>query len=183
MWVFASPAPKVTLYLIRLSRGIEVPLEVLGPEFIGTLGIDGWAGYLNLPYDKGQCIAHLLRRCRSLLEVNEQGAAPFPHQVLRVLGEALQVKALQSELNVADYQERVAQVQGSLAALLGGNVAHPLNRKFLNHRLNHSNELLTFLDVPALTPSNNLAVYSFSLLPTRRVPASPFRLRSEAPRR
>src|ERR1700750_2561995 len=41
LWVFASPEPKLTLYLIRLSRGIEVPLEVLGPEFIGTLGVDG----------------------------------------------------------------------------------------------------------------------------------------------
>jgi hypothetical protein len=157
LWVFASPSPKLTLYVIRLSRGIEVPLEVMGPEFIGTLGIDGWAGYLNLPYDKGQCIAHLLRRCRSLLEVNKQGAARFPHQVLRVLSEALQVKALQPELDVVDYKALVAQVHGSLAALLAGHVAYPLNRKFLNHLLTHREELLTFLEVPALTASNNLA--------------------------
>src|SRR5579872_45492 len=157
LWVFASPEPKITLYLIRLSRGIEVPLEVLGAEFIGTLGVDGWAGYLNLPYNKGQCIAHLLRRCRSLLEVNKQGAARFPLQVKRVLGEAIEVKALQPVLSPVDYQALCAQVHGSLAALLGGRVEHPLNRKFQNHMLNHQEELLTFLDVPGLTPSNNLA--------------------------
>ena len=157
LWVFTSPEPKVTLYLIRLSRGIEVPLAVLGPEFVGTLGVDGWAGYLNLPYDKGQCIAHLLRRCRSLLEVNKQGAARFPLQVKRVLGEAVQAKALQPVLDPQDYRALVQQVQGNMAALLQGRVEQVLNRKFQKHLLTHQHELFTFLDVPALTPSNNLA--------------------------
>lgn len=157
LWVFTAPEPKITLYLIRLSRGMEVPLELLGEEFQGTLGVDGWAGYLNLPYDKGQCIAHLLRRCRSLLEVNKQGAARFPLQVQRVLGEAVQVKALQGLADPGDYAALVEQVQGQMAGLLEGDIEQPLNHKFQKHLLNHQGELFTFLDVPLLTPSNNLA--------------------------
>lgn len=157
LWVFTAPEPKITLYQIKLSRGIEVPLEILGDEFIGTLGVDGWAGYLNLPYDKGQCIAHLLRRCRSLLEVNKQGAARFPRQVQQVLGEAMATKALQGCVDGDDYRALVEQVQGRMAALLQGQVEQPLNLKFQRHLLNHHQELFTFLDVPALTPSNNLA--------------------------
>jgi transposase len=157
LWVFTSPEPKVTLYVIRLSRGIEVPLEVLGPEFLGTLGIDGWAGYLNRPYDKGPCIGHLLRRCRSLLEVNKQGAARFPHQVKQVLLEAVQTKRLPPVLAKEDYLALVEQAHGPMAALLEGRVEHPLNRKFLKHLRTHQQELFTFLEVPGLTPSNNLA--------------------------
>lgn len=157
LWVFAAPEPKITVYRICLSRGIEVPLEVLGQEFVGTLGIDGWVAYLNLPYDKGQCIAHLLRRCRSLLEVNKQGAARFPQQVQRALGEALQVKALQGQIDPGDYAALVQQVQGRMAGLLQGQIQEPLNLKFQKHLLNHQHELFTFLDVPLLTPSNNLA--------------------------
>jgi hypothetical protein len=157
LWVFTSPQPKITVYKIRLSRGIEVPLEVLGEEFTGTLGIDGWAGYLNLPYDKSQCLAHLLRRCRSLLEVNKQGAARFPLQVRRVLTEACLLKELEPELKQTDYVALCEQMQGALAAVLEADITQPLNQKMQNHMRRHQHELLTFLEVPGMDPSNNLA--------------------------
>jgi transposase len=157
LWVFTAPEPKITVYCIRLSRGIEVPLEVLGEEFVGTLGVDGWAGYLNLPYDKGQCVAHLLRRCWSLLEVNKQGAARFPLQVNRLLGEACAIKALAPTLDPADYRALGEQMHGALRAILEADIQQPLNLKFQKHMVRHQDELLTFLEVPGMDPSNNLA--------------------------
>lgn len=157
LWVFTAPEPKITVYQIRLSRGIEVPLEVLGDQFVGTLGVDGWAGYLNLPYDKGQCVAHLVRRCRSLQEVNKQGAARFPLQVLRLLGEACALKALEPHLERTDYVALSEQMQGAMSAVLEADVQQPLNLKLQNHMRRHRDELLTFLDVPGMAPSNNLA--------------------------
>ena len=157
LWVFTAPAPKITLYQIRLSRGIEVPLEILGDEFVGTLGVDGWAGYLNLPYDKGQCVAHLLRRCWSLQEVNKQGAARFPLHVLRVLGEACALKALEPHLERTDYIALSEQMHEAMSAVLDADIQQPLNRKLQNHLRRHQDELLTFLEVPGMDPSNNLA--------------------------
>ena len=157
LWVFTAPEPKITVYVIRLSRGIEVPLEVLGEEFVGTLGVDGWAGYFNLPYDKGQCLAHLLRRCRSLLEVNKQGAARFPLLVRRLLLEACALKALAPLLDPADYLALGEQMHGALQAALESDIQQSLNLKFQKHLVRHQDELLTFLEVPGMAPSNNLA--------------------------
>lgn len=88
LWVFAVPAPKIALYAIRLSRGGEVAEEILGTDFAGVLGIDGWAGYIQLLCRKGQCNGHLLRRARELLEVQLRGAARFPRTVERLILDA-----------------------------------------------------------------------------------------------
>jgi len=43
LWVFTTQ--KATLYLIRKSRGKEVIEEVLGENYKGVIGCDGWASY------------------------------------------------------------------------------------------------------------------------------------------
>jgi len=156
LWVFAVPEPRITLYAIRLSRGGDVPLEILGVDFAGVLGVDGWAGYVNLDCRKGQCAAHLLRRCAELLEVQKQGAARFAHAVQRVLLAAMAVKHLHGELPPEDFAACCDQVRGELGLVLAGRIAEPANRRFLKHLHNHADELLTFLDVPLLEPTNNL---------------------------
>lgn len=156
LWVFAVPEPRITLYAIRLSRGGDVPLEILGADFAGVLGVDGWAGYVNLACRKGQCAAHLLRRCAELLEVQKQGAARFAHAVQRVLLAAMAVKHLHGELPPDDFAACCDQVRGELEVLLAGRIVEPANLRFLKHLRNHADELLTFLDVPLLEPTNNL---------------------------
>ena len=155
LWPIVTLEPKVTLYVIRLSRGGEVAAQVLG-DFAGALGVDGWAGYINLPYLKGQDTAHLLRRCAGLLEVQQRGAARFPHAVKHVLQRAMAVKLLQGELPADDYVACVDQVRGEMAAVLGGKIQEPANRRFANHLRNHEEELFTYLDVPAMPATTAL---------------------------
>lgn len=68
LWVFPRRDPPITRFAIRQSRGGDVPKEILGADFQRAIPIDGWAGYDCLDCNKGQCNAHLLRRCRELLE-------------------------------------------------------------------------------------------------------------------
>jgi transposase len=156
LWVFAVPEPKITLYAIRLSRGGEVAEEILGADFAGVLGIDGWAGYIQLLCRKGQCNGHLLRRARELLEVQLRGAARFPHAVERLILDAMAVKRLRDDLSPQDYAALCDQVRAELELLLAGRIEEPANRRFAQHLRNHADELLTFLDVPGLAPTNNL---------------------------
>lgn len=156
LWVFAVPEPKITLFAIRMSRGGEVAEEILGADFAGTIGIDGWAGYIQLLCRKGQCNGHLLRRARELLEIQLRGAARFPHAVERVILAAMAAKRLSDDLPPAHYAALCDQVRAEMHVLLGGRIEEPANRRFAQHMRNHQDELFTFLDVPGLAPTNNL---------------------------
>jgi transposase len=155
LWVFAVPEPKITLFAIRTSRGGEVAEEILGADFAGTIGIDGWAGYLQLLCRKGQCNGHLLRRARELLEVQIRGAARFPLAVERVILDGIAAKRLMADLPPAHYAALCDQVRAQMQVLLAGRIEEPANRRFAQHLRKHMGELFTFLDVPGLAPTNN----------------------------
>ena len=156
LWVFTAPEPKITLYVVRQSRGQDVPLEILGEEFGGVLVVDGWLAYLSLLCAKGQCHAHLLRRCAQLLEVQKQGAARLPHAVKRILQQGLALALLRHELSPQDYWAAVEQVRGQMRAVLEGHVQDPANRRLVKHLTKHEQELWTFLALEGVAPTNNL---------------------------
>jgi transposase len=92
MWVFV--ARTVTAFVIRHSRGHDVPEEVLGRDWSGTMVHDGWA-----PYDffekarHQQCLGHIQRRCEALLETATRGAVRYPRAVLKLIAAKLTSKA------------------------------------------------------------------------------------------
>jgi hypothetical protein len=155
--VVAAPELGITLFAIRLSRGGEVALELLGADYRGTSGVDGWAAYIQLPWPKAQCHAHLLRRCAELREVQKAGAARFPLAVERLLLAGREIKGLLPSLPPEDGAALIDQVKGELHTLLAGNVTEPANLRLANHLRRHESEIFTFLDVPAMTATNNEA--------------------------
>ena len=88
--VISAPAQGITIFAIRFRRGRDVAEEILG-VYQGTSVLDGWAAYLNLLWRKGQCSAHLLRRCAELLAVQTRGAARFPLAVQQLLLTGIEV--------------------------------------------------------------------------------------------
>lgn len=155
--VFAVPELGITLFAARLSRGADVAREMLGDDFRGTIGIDGWAAYIQLACRKGQCNAHLLRRCAELLEVQKRGAARFPLAVQRLLLQAGAAKKLQPDLPPEDRAALADQMRGELHELLEGRIEEPANLRFAKHLRRHEDEIFTFLDVEGLGPTNNEA--------------------------
>lgn len=157
LWVFAASRPRITIFAIRLSRGVDVVEEILGADFAGVLGVDGWAGYIGMACRKGQCGSHLLRRCSELLLVQKQGAARFPHAVRRLLVAGMRLKALSTTMPERPYRAQRNEIVAGMARLLRGHVVEPLNLRFLKHLRRHEDEIFTYLDVPDLPPTNNLA--------------------------
>lgn len=160
LWVFATPEG-VTMYAIRLSRGGDVPLEILSETFEGTMVVDGWAVYSSLGFPLAQCNAHLLRRAAELCEVQQGEAAEFPQQVKDLLKGAIllgRARELTLELWNERYWERaVRDVERQLAELLEPLPEDPDNRRFRNHLVAHQSEILAFLHDPAIAPTNSLA--------------------------
>ena len=153
--VFSFPELGLTLFAIRLSRGRDVAIEILGLDYRGAVGLDGWAAYLKLAWKKQQCHAHLLRRCDDLLEIQERGAARFPLAVKRLLLEAGCAKKVMADLKGKDRPALVDQLRGQTRQLLAGQIDEPQNRRFAQHLRRHEGELLTFLEVDGLGATNN----------------------------
>jgi transposase len=155
-WLHVVSAPElgITIFAIRFSRGREVAEEILG-DYQGISVLDGWAAYLNLPWRKGQCHAHLLRRCAELLEVQTRGAARFPLAIEHLLRAGMESKDLLSDLAAHDQAALADQIRGEMRQLLEGRIDEPANLRFANHLRRHEQELFTYLDVEAVEPTNN----------------------------
>lgn len=66
-WLWTFTNQKVTVFVVRRSRGQTVPIEILGKNFQGILVCDGWQGYKQ--FKKLQrCWAHIIRESKDLLE-------------------------------------------------------------------------------------------------------------------
>ena len=140
LWVFTSSTPKITVYAIRLSRGNDVVVEILGAEFDGVLGIDGWAGYDKSSCRKGQCNVHFLRRCAGLLDVQKPYAARFAQAVRQLLLAGMQLKKRAATLTMRTYRGLSTKLRNRMTRLLRVRMTNSLNVKFRKHLLRHEDE-------------------------------------------
>lgn len=81
LWIFISA--KFALYLAGRGRGREVVKEVLGENYGGILGCDGWRVYVFIKLIQ-RCWAHLLRESKHLAE-KVGGMACQIHESLKKL--------------------------------------------------------------------------------------------------
>jgi transposase len=156
-WMHGFVTPTATLYHIAWGRGYEVAEPIIGPRYAGKLIHDGWS-----PYDRffwaqhQQCLTHLLRRCRELLETAVGGAVFFPRQVQGLLKDALTLRDRRDEGELSRHGLAVAtgRLESRLDRLLHWTRTHPDNERFAKHLAKHRNQLFTFLRIPGLDATN-----------------------------
>lgn len=67
-WLWVWTTPDTTVYAILPGRGLAQAASVIGLDYPGVLQHDGWHSYRYFTHAAHQtCLAHLLRRCRTLL--------------------------------------------------------------------------------------------------------------------
>ena len=148
LWVFVGQ--KVTCYAIGPSRGRDVLEEVLGLDYPGWLTHDGWAPYDGLmEATHQQCLGHLLRRAKDLLEGAVAGAVRFPRAVQAFLQDALDLRDRRDVFSISPHGLAVAQgrLESRPKGLLGWRLSHEGSRKFRDHLARHAEEILPFLDL------------------------------------
>ena len=92
-WLHVFVSEKAVLYRIDRRRGHQVLEDVIGLDYHGTLIHDGLASYGRFARARHQqCLAHLLKRCRELLETATAGAVRFPRAVKTLLQRGLAVR-------------------------------------------------------------------------------------------
>jgi transposase len=160
-WVFTTPTH--TLYVISPSRGHEVALKVLGPEFAGFLLTDCMGAYDARPYKpekKPKCNGHFLKDLKAA-EVAQLLAgdleATWPRAVIDLLKSAIELKRKKPELPAPAFEQQRRSLDINLDVLLGHveKLTHGDNIKMAKRLLKHRAGVLLFLDHHEVEPTNN----------------------------
>lgn len=156
-WLHAFATAGTTCYEIDPTRSGDVAERLLGLDWSGRLVHDGWS-----VYDRffcaihQQCNAHLLSRCKELLEVARRGAARFPLAVKRLLQTGLAARDRFGEGDISPHGLRV--IAGRLAAqlerLVDGRFTHNGNRRLARFLKNHLGEVFAYLRHPGMAATN-----------------------------
>jgi transposase len=156
-WLHAFATARMTCYVIDRKRGVVVAERILGFGYAGGLTHDGWA-----PYDRfwraihQTCLAHLLRRCKEMIETGSGGAVRFPRQVKELLQDALALRDRQMAGVVSAHGVAVAcgRLEKRRDRLLEWTLANPANERLARHLDKHRDQLFTFLRHPELDATN-----------------------------
>lgn len=156
-WLWAFTNLRETVYLIARGRGFAEASQILGKEYAGTLVADGWAPYRCFAQATHQtCLAHLLRRCREMLETARGGAVRFPRRVQEILSAAFALRDRREAKTISPQDVQIAK--GQLAAqmdqLLSGNFTHDGNRRLAKHLRCNREALFLFLDREDIEATN-----------------------------
>jgi transposase len=156
-WLWTFTTPDTTVYLQRHSRGFDVIEEVLGEDWAGKIGHDGWT-----PYDRlldalhQQCLFHPLSRIKEMLKAAPRGARAFLKAVRRLFQDAIDLRDRFLAGEVSEHGLAVAR--GRLGwrqdALLSSGLRYGPSRTFQKHLRRHHDEWLTFLWHPEVEPAN-----------------------------
>jgi transposase len=157
-WLHVFVTEDAVLYRLDRHRGHEVAEDILGLGYDGTLIHDGLASYgWFFRADHQQCVAHLLKRCRELLETATAGAVRFPRAVKSLLQRGLDVR--DRFLAQAITPHGLASLRGRLTAELGRLVTpvktHAGNERLAKFLDAHLSEVFWFLSDPAHIAATN----------------------------
>lgn len=147
-WLWAFTTPHETVYAIERGRGYAEAALILGEQYAGVIGADGWAAYGCFQHaDHQTCLAHLLRRCGEMLETATRGAVRFPRAVKGVLQGALALRDRRDAEKLSLHGLRVAQgrLEARLDRLLAADFTDAANLRLANHLVNHRDALFLFL--------------------------------------
>jgi transposase len=167
-WLWAVVTEQITFCEILPGRGFVEAAAILGEEYAGWLIHDGLQLYYKfLKAAHQSCAAHLIRRCRDLVEVATPTAARFPLAVKQLLeqGLALRDRYLEQQISLHGLWTATGRLEAKLDRLLARNYRDRANQRLANHLRHERPYLFTFLYCPGLVDAtNNLAERVMRLL-------------------
>lgn len=163
-WTWLAASRRIALYTTGESRGGKVIQAILGENFEGILASDFYAGYNKSIRAKAKqkCLVHLDRDLKKLL-MNFPIHDPVFIWAKRVRNFFQEARALYDAYHAGKLTaEQLACASGrfknELLTLIQLKACEPDIRRLSKRLLNHSHELLVFLDYPDLvSPDNNYA--------------------------
>jgi len=147
-WLHVAVGESETVVQVDRSRGHEPLAGLIGLDYAGRLIHDGWA-----PYDKfvravhQQCLTHLSKRCKELLETATRGAVRFPRAVRILLRRGLEIRDrfVSGEFSLPRLAWWRTRLTNQLSDLVTPIKSHAANETFAKFLERHVEEVFTFL--------------------------------------
>jgi transposase len=156
-WLHVWVSDRATCYTIDTRRSAEVLEAVIGRNWEGTLIHDGFASYDRFTSAiHQQCLFHVLRRARELLEGAARGAVRFPRQVIGLFTEAIHLRNEQSagRADPAVWDCARDVFEDRLSALVRRRRVLPAYATLSAHLSNHFASWFSSLSDEAVPPTN-----------------------------
>ena len=158
-WLWDFVGDQVTVYSIQPGRGFKEAAAVLGKDFAGVLERDGWAPYRQFTQATHQtCNAHLLRRCREMLQTAQGRARHIPLTVKQLLqdGMALRDQRDAGQLGPTAVQAEVIALEERLDTVLAelDHTHQQANRRLLKHLAHERQAVFTYLHREGVQATN-----------------------------
>lgn len=156
-WLHAFVGLTATCYEVDATRSIEPAKRLLGIDWSGIFGHDGWAVYDKFTAARHQqCFAHLLRRCDSLIESGTGGALAFPRGVKGLLlqGFEFRNRFRRDEMTRHGMKVMAGRLTMQMWDLVRHRKTHAANERFAKFLEKHLHDLFTFLRHPGADATN-----------------------------
>ena len=156
-WLHVWVGDEATGYAIDSQRSADALERVIGADWSGVLGHDGYGTYDRFGHAVHQsCLAHVLRRARELLADATRGAVRFPRQLIALFTAAIH-RRNQLAGRVEPDQERERQRAGfddRLLALVRTRRVVPAYATLAKHLHKHLEQWFSFVFDPQVEPTN-----------------------------
>jgi transposase len=156
-WLHVWVGDRATAYGIDPQRRAAVLERVIGRDWDGVLSHDGFASYDRFAEAiHQQCLAHVLRRARQMLETATRGAVRFPRQVIALFTAAIHLRNEYGRgvVPLAAVQAARDGFEDQLLDLAGRPRTNPDNDRLAEHLWHHSPDWFAFLTDPTVEPTN-----------------------------
>ncbi len=148
-WLWAATTDQATVYDVAEGRGFTEACRLVPDDYDAVIVRDGWAPYRGYTAATHQsCLAHLLRRCHELIDLDPARWAP--RQVKRLLLDALAARDLPDRQRA----EAAADLARRLEEFLAVRHAHPADQRLAKHLANERDALFSFLTHPGVDATN-----------------------------
>jgi transposase len=155
-WLHVWVSEQATCYQVDQKRSADALEKLIGIDYDGTLLHDGYSTYGRFrEAAHQQCVPHLLRRAREMLETARGGAVHFPRRVIEVFTGAIHLRNeyLAGRVTPVEWESARDDVEERLLPLLhDGRVG--ANQTLSNHIANHFEEWFLFLTDSSVPASN-----------------------------
>ena len=151
-----------TLFRIDKSRGSEVLIEVLGPEFNGVLGCDYFSAYRKYmrKFDVlvQFCMAHLIRDVKFLLTLPGREDQAYGARLRDALRELFAVIHRREKMTATGFRKALEAAREQVLKAATTRVPDTKHARNLAKRFRkHGEAYFRFITTPGIEPTNNLA--------------------------
>jgi hypothetical protein len=156
-WLWTFTTADTTVYHVDKSRGRDVVLEMLGPEFRGILVSDCLSSYESLPYRMHKCIAH---HQKAIAEARARPDTPDPRHLDEwklLFTMAITLWRHRTGLGEEKFVRQRTHLEAWLDRLLSESRSQPGDRAIQQRIGKRRDVVLGCLYDPAAEPTNNRA--------------------------